>query len=176
MRIVNCIYKHNTKWYFLGAALLMLVGIILIFTQYFGAITLADDKALDMLFNYDKATFYNILHLLDESDRLAYKLIHLADYIFILGVYPLISIGFSRLIRKDHKIRILVLLPLVAGLFDFLENLMMDIHLYAYPSEIQFLGSLAGIFTTIKFICLYASIILIAIFGVLRILKLNKKG
>lgn len=151
----------------------MFVGIILIFTQYFGAVTLADDKALDMLFNYDKTTFYEILHLLDNSDRLAYKLIHIADYAFIIGVYPLISMGLSRSIEKTKKLRVLIVLPLIAGLFDFLENLMMDIHLYAYPKEIILLGSLSGSFTTLKFIFLYTSLLVLLFFGALKLLRRN---
>lgn len=151
----------------------MLAGMILIFTQYFGAVTLADDKALDMLFNYDKTTFYEILHLLDNSDRLAYKLIHIADYIFIIGVYPLISMSLSRSIEKTKKLRVLIVLPLIAGLFDALENIMMDIHLYAYPKEIIFFGSLSGSFTTIKFILLYTSLLVLLFFGVLKLLRRN---
>ncbi len=161
MKTVKWVYNHNTKWYLIGALILALVGMLLIFTQYFGGVTLADDKALDMLFNYDKAKFYEILHLLDASDRLAYKLIHIADYVFICGVYPLISMAISKVIGKRKKIELLVLLPLIAGLFDVLENLMMDIHLYAYPSEIMFMGSLSGVFTTLKFSLLYVSILLL---------------
>ena len=175
MKVMNFVYKYNTKQYFLSPILLMLVGIVLIFTQYFGAVTLADELALDMVYHYDKTTFFNILHLLSESDILAYKLIHLADYIFILGFYPLISMGLSKLISKTNKISILVLLPFVAGIFDILENISMDIHLYAYPFEISFLGSIAGIFTAIKFTCLYSSFIFLLIMGVYNIIKYFKK-
>ncbi|XMB71660.1 hypothetical protein RJI07_06000 [Mycoplasmatota bacterium WC30] len=173
IKLINFVYNHNTKWYLISATALMFVGVVLIFTQYFGAITLADDKALDMLFNYDKTTFYAILHLLDDSDRLAYKLIHISDYVFIIGVYPLISMSLSRFIEKTKKLRVLIVLPLIAGLFDILENIMMDSHLYAYPNEIMFMGSLSGIFTTIKFLCLYASVVLLLFFGLFKLIRRN---
>lgn len=171
MKVINFIYKHNTKKYIIITSLLALIGMVLIFTQYFGLVTLSDDKALDMLFTYNSSKFYNILHILTESDRLAYKLIHLADYIFIVGIYPLISLALSKVINMNKKKKVLIMVPLIAGLFDMLENIMMDIHLYFYSNEFLFLGNLSGVFTTIKFLSLYLSVIILVIFSVIKLVK-----
>jgi len=170
--MLNWIYKHNTKWYLLGCTTLIIVGIVLIFTQYFGLVYLADDKALDMLFSYNQSTFFSILHALTESDRIAYKLIHLGDYLFIFGIYPLIAMGLSRSISQSHWAKYFIYFPLVAGIFDILENLMMDIHLYAYPHEFPLFALFSGVFSTSKFLFLYGSVLFL---GCTKIYDLYRK-
>jgi hypothetical protein len=157
------VYRHNgLKWIIL-TGLLMFLGMLLIFTQYFGGVSLADEKALDMLFWYDQETFYTVLNSLSKTDRMAYKLIHIADYIFIIGLYPLLSIGISRNIKQINWVRYIVLIPLLAGVFDVLENIAMDVHLYLYPQQFYILGTCAGIFSTAKFVALLFAVLLLVV-------------
>mgnify|MGYP007094912103 CR=1 FL=1 len=76
-----------------------IVGITLIFSQYFGLFPLADEYALDMLNYYSKSQFFSTIALLDQSSRTSYLMIHLADYLFMIGFYQLIGIGLYRIIK-----------------------------------------------------------------------------
>lgn len=171
MKVVELVYKYNSKTNVIIAAAIALIGMTLIFTQYFGFLYLADEKALDVLHYYDQSMFYSVLNSLTASDIFAYKLIHLADYVFIIGLYPLVSFSLSKVIRRTSSMKYLVLLPLIAGDFDLLENLMMDIHLYFHPTEFMFLGSISGIFTAMKFLLLYISVLVLFVLCLKR--KLN---
>lgn len=170
-KVIHWIYTHNTKRYIIITITFALLGIILTFSQFFGTISLADDKALDMLFYYNKTTFYEILHQLTASERIAYKFIHIGDYLFIVGAYPLLSIGLSKMISIEKKERLFIVIPILAGLFDLFENIAMDIHLYFFPREIVFLGEISGIFSASKYTLLYLSVGLIILIPLFKFFK-----
>lgn len=156
--------KLNNKKTIILLFMFMIVGITLIFTQYFGLFPLEDKYALDMLNYYSKTQFFNNIESMNQSSRLSYFMIHVGDYIFMFGFYQLLGIVIYKLIISNPKLIYLAFIPYVAFLFDFLENFIMDIHLAIYPNQIEILGYIPGVFTLLKFTTLYLSIILI-VFG-----------
>ena len=163
MKIMNWFFYHNGKKFLLWFSIIALIGITLIYSRYFGLLSISNDKILDMMFFYDHSTFYEVLHSLTASEILAYKLIHIADYVFAIGFYPILIIFLTKTIDINNKYRLMILLPLLAGLFDVLENLTMDIHLYLNIFDVTILGHLSGIFTILKFGLLFMSIMIFLI-------------
>ncbi len=160
--------KLNNKKTVIVLIILMMIGISLIFTQYFGLFPLDDDYALDMLNYYSKTKFFNNLESMNQSSRISYFMIHLGDYIFMFGFYQLLGVFLYRLINIKSRLRYLTIIPYLAFLFDFLENILMDIHLAIFPNQIDFLGYIAGISTFLKFTTLYLSLILIVLVIIYR--------
>lgn len=175
MRLIHYIDQHSNKRTIIILLTFTLIGALLIFSQYFGITPLADEKALDPLYYYDSTKFYEILHSLSVNDRTSYKLIHLADYIFMFGFYPLITFGLSFVLKGMVNFRFVILLPLLSLFCDFFENLIMDLHLYFYPSEIHILGGIAGYLTALKFGSLFLSVIIFIIFFIVKTFKTDKE-
>lgn len=173
MKIMNWFFKHNWKKFLLWFSIIALIGITLIYSRYFGFLSISNDIILDMMFFYDHSTFYEVLNSLTDAEILAYKLIHIADYVFAIGFYPILIIFLTKTIDINNKYRLLILLPLLAGLFDVLENLTMDIHLYLNISDVTILGCLSGIFTILKFGLLIMSIMIFLIILIKRRIKNN---
>jgi len=141
------------------------------FTQGFGLFPLADDKALDIKNFYDLKIFNDVLDSLTKTDRANYLVIHVFDYLFMISFYPLLSLIFTYIYQKDSPWSLLVGFPLLALLCDFLENISMDIHLVFYPTKIEFIGYIAGIFTFLKFAFLYVSIVAIIVSVIYIVIK-----
>ena len=155
MKKINNFLK-NLNVYILIA--LTIVGITLIFTQYFGRFFLDEKYALDMLYYYNQSDFFGSLTAMDAASRLSYLMIHIADYVFMLGIYPLMGLILARSFEKPLWIPAI---PLFAFLFDFLENILFDFHLVFYPAQVPFFGSLAGVCTPLKFAAFFASVALV---------------
>lgn len=171
MRFVNWIYGHNNRKYLVISFAILVLGIILINTRYFGLVTLPNEKFVDLYFFYNEAVFYDILHSLNDIEILGYKLVHLADYVFAIGLYPFIAIILSKIVDIDSRFRVIVFLPFIGGLFDILENITMDIHLYSFPAEYLTLGGLSWFFTLMKFGFFYFSIILVIVLPMIKFFK-----
>ena len=161
----------NNRKMAIGFAVAMLLGVTLIFSQYFGAFPLSDEYALDMLMYYSKERFFDTLNLLDSVSRTSYLMIHLADYIFMFGFYQLIALGLYKLTVTLDKLKPIVLIPYLAFLGDFLENIIMDLHLLIYPSQINLLGYLAGVVTFVKFSSMYLALALLIVLTFYRLIQ-----
>lgn len=167
--------KLSKKKSVLILILLTIIGIVLIFTQYFGLFPLEDQYALDMLNYYSKTQFFDNIEAMDKSNRLSYFMIHIGDYLFMTGFYQLLAVAIYKILHNNSKIVYLILVPYLAFIFDFLENLMMDIHLMLYPKQIDIFGYIAGVSTFIKFTTLYSSITIIVLAIIYRFITKHKK-
>ena len=150
---------------------LTLVGITFIFTQYFGRFPLDEKYALDMLYYYKQSDFMGSLLSMDAASRLSYLMIHIADYVFMLGIYPLMGLILA---RSFKKVVWLPVIPLFAFVFDFLENILFDFHLVFYPAQVPFFGTIAGICTPLKFAMFFASLALV-IAALIKVIFFRKK-
>jgi len=107
---------------------------------------------------YTKAEFFSSLSAMDAASRMSYLMIHIADYIFMLGVYPLMGYIVARNFEKPSWVS---LIPLLAFVFDLLENTIIDLHLLFYPAQAAFAGTIASISTPLKFAAFFLSVGLI---------------
>ena len=98
------------------------------------------------------------------SSRIKFDILWPLVYTFFL--INTISWILDKTILENSKLRLLNLVPLAGILFDYLENISNMIVMVRYPATTGILASLAGIFTSFKWIFLGASffIPMVAIF------------
>ena len=125
---------------------------------------------------YSAQDLYDMAESYGEDGRRVYITLR---FTFDL-VWPFVYLFFmvtvlTRLLYDSKKpwVKYLHLLPLLGGLFDFLENIGASIVMGVYPSEILFVASATPIFTLIKWSLLGVSFLLIAVTSVIRIIKSN---
>ena len=111
---------------------------------------------LDMQTSFSPDDAYELFTALGSAGRQAYLILHLVpDMIFPIGyalTFAFISAWFLvRLLPLDHRLQWLIMIPLISGLADVIENLSLVICNLAYPSRIDWLVRLANLSTKIKF-------------------------
>ena len=111
---------------------------------------------LDMRRSYTPDDAYDLFTALGVEGRRAYLTLHLVpDMLFPIGyalVFAFISAWFMvRLLPLDHPLQWLILLPLISGLADLLENLLLVIANLAYPGRIDWMVQFAHLLTWVKF-------------------------
>jgi hypothetical protein len=138
-------------------------------------------KLPDMLPTGYNADYVNaLLSELGEKGRNAYLFKQIPVdmvYPFLFGVsWCLVLSWFLNKLRKlNGSLIYLCLLPLFAGLFDYLENIGMIVILNRYPDNPDFLTQATNVFTILKsLLSTFYFITLIAVvvaFGIKKILK-----
>jgi len=111
---------------------------------------------LDMEFFYTGDEFLIILGSISAEQANLYQVLHYIDYVFIFTFYPVYVLILDKFVNRNKKF---ILLPLLAMLFDFLENLIIDINIHSGVSG--FFASLSGIFTLFKFVFIIAGAVLL---------------
>ena len=84
--------------------------------------------------------------------------------VYTMFLLNAISWIFNKTIVEGSALRLLNLVPITSILFDLLENISNMVVMFRYPVPTDWLASIAGIFTSLKWISLGASF-LILIFG-----------
>lgn len=168
----------NTKIILIYLLLIAVFG-TLIMTKLFGLFEFNSDLSLDPLLYYSKDTFYNTLMLLGKDGRVGYLGTHIPDYFFMFFFHPIFSLLIAALLISLKKTEtklydFLIVFPLFALLFDFLENLFMDIHILIYPDEIQVLGSISGYVTMLKFIVINITLAIIISLCIIKLIQKTK--
>jgi len=129
-------------------------------------------EMLDVKFFYDQDTFTLSILIYQISNTVnAYLILHAEDYVFILTFYLWLAIVLFDLLEKNQSVSALVILPLLAMLFDLAENLVIDVALTSGVGE--FWATICGYLTLFKFVFLVISIL--AIFYQLLIIKRHHK-
>lgn len=141
------------------------VGMLLMYTNYFGLvdITVAFPQ-VDLLGFYSAERFFEGVNtVMIAGEKTPYLLLHLSDYIMIFGMDILLSLLLTKLLKHNNWVFIV---PLFTMLFDYTENILFDLHLLIYPTQINFLGSLAGVFTILKFTSMVVMVVLAIVYKV----------
>jgi hypothetical protein len=125
----------------------------------------------DTSFYYSKAELYQMaeayglegrLYYLDS--RISFDIIWPLVYTFFL--LNAISWLLDKTILDGSKVRLLNLVPLAALLMDYLENITNMVIMFRYPQPTDILASLAGVITSLKWVMIGSSF-LIMIFALL---------
>ena len=111
---------------------------------------------LDLRGSYSPDDAYELFTALGAAGRQAYLTLHLVpDMIFPIGyalTFAFIGAWFLvRLLPLDHRLQWLIMVPLISGLADVIENLSLVICNLAYPGRIDWLVRFAYLLTKIKF-------------------------
>ena len=116
----------------------------------------------DMSFVYSSEDLIRFAEAYGDSGRTAYvrarftfDLIWPIVYAFFLGTT--ISWTIQRLFPPSSAIRRGNLLPFVAALFDYLENISTSIVMLRYPQSTPLVGNLASVFTLLKWVLIMGS-------------------
>lgn len=111
---------------------------------------------LDLRASFSPDDAYELFTALGAEGRQAYLILHLVpDTLFPIGyalVFAFISTWFLvRLLPLDHGLQWLSMIPLISGLADVIENLILVICNLVYPSRIDWLVRFANLLTKVKF-------------------------
>jgi hypothetical protein len=130
----------------------------------------------DLPFSYSTEQIYKIFKSYGSQGREWNTLMQLTIY----AVYPLINSilvsllilkVYGKLALKDNFIKILFLIPAVALLADYIENMCLVLMLVNYPYKLEMVSWLANVCTQAKWIFLLTSIALAIIGALLLLIK-----
>jgi hypothetical protein len=132
---------------------------------------------LDTEINYSSEQAYSILERMGDNGRGFYLRLLLIDLIFpisyCLFMISCIFLLSSRVYRFADR---LALAPIIALLFDYLENASIIVILTNYPNELVSLVQAASIFTIIKWCFIVVSYVSILALLVLFLISKVKKS
>jgi len=164
------LHKLSNWFYRVSSAPLLLVAILVFFffmalvlpsmAGQLGAIT-GVDVSPDTSFIYSSADLYEMAEAYGEEGRAYYIYSRFTfDVVWPLAYMFFLVVTTSYLYRDHSTIsswKLVNLLPLAGGLFDFLENSAASLVMYRYPLETPVAANLAPVFTFIKWILVVLS-------------------
>ena len=96
--------------------------------------------------------------------------------LFAITYSLMLAYFFKKILKENNKLFVLSIVPLIAGLFDYLENIGIIIMLTSFPSFSAFTANVTNIFSIIKsFATTLFFLILLATIAVIIYRKLFKK-
>ena len=149
--------------------LLLLLGYYLSNSDFAGAehvrLVSGGTPMLDTFFYYTTDRAYELLAALGSAGRSAYLTANLIDFFFPL-TYALfftisITMTYTFIYKPEDKRNWLILLPFVAMLAHYGENICVRLMLLNYPAPLMATAQAASWLTTLKFTLIVASALLI---------------
>ena len=126
--------------------------------------------------SYTPEDAYELFAALGTDGRRAYLMLHLVpDTIFPIGyamVFAFLSAWFLvRLLPLDHRLQWLSMIPLISGLADVGENMLLVMANLAYPSRIDWLVRFAHLLTRVKFGLLPIGLVFLTVIVVVWLIR-----
>jgi hypothetical protein len=152
-----------------GKNSLILLGLVIVI-NIFLVIAMGGNpnlQPLDLQFSYSPDRAYELLGAFNETERFCYMITELTLDVLYPLVYGMLLSFILFMLHKNLKI---AKLPFDVVIIDYLENIGIVIMLLNYPTKINWLVSLTGIFTTLKWLFLVVILMLI-LWGLLKKLK-----
>jgi len=167
-RVSDRLRRVSTGWAALSALVIFILFAVLVLPgQSTTAEQVAGDAGSpDTSFYYSARELYQMADAYGAEGRSAYIR---ARFTFDL-VWPLVytaflvtAIGwvFGNAFRSDSRWQLANLLPLLGALFDYLENVSTSLVMGRYPDQTSVVAALAPIFTSLKWILLAGSFVLL---------------
>ena len=158
-RVANRIISASTKWVALISTIVFLIfsATVLPDQSAKAAVYSAEIGSPDLSLFYSPADLYQIAEQYGQSGRQAYVR---ARFTFDLA-FPLVYGAFllfpsawalGKMTNENNRRRLLVFIPLLAVLFDLLENAFAAIVISRYPQSSGIVAVLAPFFTLFKWI------------------------
>jgi hypothetical protein len=159
LRVSNRIILSSSKWVVLSSTIIFLifVGTVLPDQALKAEIYSAEIGSPDLSLFYSPADLYQMAEVYGSSGREAYVRARFSfDLLFpmVYGAFLLFTIawGMGKTTgEKNHK-RLLVFIPLLAVLFDLLENTFAAFVIGRYPQPSGIIAMLAPFFTLFKWV------------------------
>ena len=122
----------------------------------------AGGPLLEETFGYGTAEVQEWLDLLGEAGRNNYYTFQLLDGLnaLLMSIALTLSLAFtlSRLVSARSPLRLLLYLPVLAGIGDLLENWLLVTALSSFPSEAPASEALLGAVTSAKLVTVFAAL------------------
>lgn len=115
---------------------------------------------------YDEKTVYDVMEQMEPKGIQIYRNYMIGDYLFILafGIIQMMILWYSYSWLTNKKVVALFLVvPLLRGMFDFVENTLLLIILYNYPKTLPNVVRISSMATQAK-------LLMIKLWGVLTLL------
>lgn len=134
---------------------------------------------LDMKLYYTSGEAYQLLERLQPDGRSVYmKLLLVFDFVFpflyTLSLVLIVTVTFRYAFQSTTNLQKLCLMPLLAGLCDWIENICVLTMLAKYP-KFSNVAYISGYFTLGKWVFILLSLILIAVGMVFAIRRSRKE-
>ncbi|ERM81630.1 hypothetical protein P872_19950 [Rhodonellum psychrophilum GCM71 = DSM 17998] len=151
-----------------GKNILILFVAFFVFNMFLFPYYIPIIEPLDLKFAYSSKQAYQLIEGYGETDRQIYA----NGLIYIDFVYPVIyGLMFSFLLFRIKKSVILAQIPLLASLADFIENIGIITLLQYFPGKNLLLAGMTSMFTTLKWFSIMASLSILAILLVQKLIK-----
>ena len=151
-------------------ALVLLTLLSILFpTVFFPAAGIGADRPLDLYFSYSPDQVYDYLDGLGEKGRSAYAKMELTTDLLFPVVYSLaltvaLVMVARRVLPANSRLQYLRFFPLLIVIADWCENLGLAAVIHAYPVQRDTIVTAASLFTSLKwvFLSLTAMMLLVA--------------
>ncbi len=116
----------------------------------------------DALFYYRFDTLQTLFSHYGEAGKKVYLQLQVIDMIYPL-IYSTLLAGLLYLQFSKSRLTWVIIIPHIAALFDYAENLSLRFNLIRFPSLDPAVADASGIFTCLKWSLVYLSILLLLI-------------
>jgi len=107
------------------------------------------------------------------------RMIYLINQIPLDFIYPglmgLTGVLFLKLLIKNGKLQLLILLPILTALFDYLENILIALMLFTFPNFNSTVAASSSIFTILKSLFGTIYYVVLTVFIAIAIVKISFK-
>jgi len=136
----------------------------------FPAAGIGDDRPLDLYFSYSPDQAYEYLGGLGEKGRSAYAKMELTtDFLFPV-IYSLaltiaLAMAARRVLTPDSRLHSLRFFPFLIVIADWFENLSLTTVIHAYPDLRDSIITAASLFTSLKWVFLTLTVMMLLLAG-----------
>lgn len=157
----NLIVKNaNRKNALILLGIVILINVLLVLSMGGNP----DLKPLDLQLSYSPEKAYELISAYNETERFQYILVEITLDVIYPIVYALL---FSFILFMLHKDVQIAKFPFLISILDFIENGGIVTMLASYPNELHVVARFTSIFTTLKWIAMGLTVILI-FWGILK--------
>lgn len=97
---------------------------------------------------YSGDYFYETVGMMTEQDIKDYSIFHIVDNLFVISYFLLMVVLTYPMLSKKNK-KFAFIIPAIPAVFDFIENISIDLLIKAYPIEVGY-GNFIGVITCLK--------------------------
>ncbi|MBD3406746.1 MAG: hypothetical protein GF411_11585 [Candidatus Lokiarchaeota archaeon] len=129
----------------------------------------------DTQFTYTYDEILEAFNILGAQGLQIWSQVHLLDTIFPIGYSFALVFGLGLGLRATYPeketLRVLTLFPLIAALFDYLENALIASQIGVYPNLSIEVIAISSVVTSIKWILLYSTFAVVFILMIIWIIQ-----
>ena len=140
----------------------------------FPAAGIGNDRPLDLYFSYSPDQAYEYLSGLGAKGRSAYARMELTTDLLFPVVYSLALIvalvmTARRALPPESRLQYLRFFPLLIVIADWCENLSLAAVIHAYPDQLDAVVTAASLFTSLKWVLLSLTVMMLFVASVLAV-------